>query len=104
MSDAIDDLCKDYGFDKMLKRKKAIVSLVTFIFRTYEVFYGEPSAPPIEIVKKIIRIILEVSPQSTHLRLSASNLHDQVIDRVVERLYKIAEGEIRKSKIVDYVS
>lgn len=88
----------------MLKRKKAIVSLVTFIFRTYEVFYGEPSAPPIEIVKKIIRIIVEVSPESTHLRLRAGALHDQVIDRVVERLYKIAEKELRKEKIIEYIS
>ena len=107
MPDPIDRLCKEYGFNEMLKDKKnPIVEMVRQIFRAYEIFYGEPASPPTEIIKKTIRIIIQVCPESMHMRLKISNkdVCDQVLDRVVERMYKIAEKELIKGKDIKYIS
>lgn len=107
MPDQIDRLCEEYDFNKMLKNKKTlIVAMVNLIFGAYEVFHGEPASPPIDIVKKTIRIIIEVCPESIHLRLktSSKDVADQVLDRVVEKIYKVAERELIKRKAITYIS
>lgn len=106
MPDAIDKLCDDYKFSKMLKEKKdSIVSMVRLAFRTYEVFYGEGASPPGNIIRKIIRIIIEVSPEAIHLGLSTrDDIYDKVVERVVEKIYKIAENELLRRKEINYVA
>ena len=105
MVDAIENLCKQLNFNKMLKEKKgAIVEMVRFIFRTYEIFYGEPSAPPVDIIKKIIKVIVEISPKSVSLRVKYPDLRDQVLDRVVEKIYRLAEKELKERKEISYIS
>lgn len=107
MPDQIDRLCEEYGFSKMLKDKKnPIVAMVRLIVRAYEVFHGESASPPIDIVKKTIRIIIEVCPEYLHMRLktSSKDVSDQVIDRVVEKIYKIAERELVKDESIKYIS
>lgn len=91
----------------MLKEKKnSIIDMVRQIFSTYEVFHGEPVSPPTEIVKNIIRVILSVCPECFHLKMKVTNkdICDQVLDRVVERMYKIAEKELKKRKEIEYIS
>lgn len=107
MPDQIDKFCEEYGFNKMMKDKKnPIVTMVRMIFRAYEVFHGKPAFPPIDIVKKTIRIIIEVCPESMHLRLktSSKDVADQVLDRVVEKIYKVAERELVERKDITYIS
>lgn len=105
MVDAIENLCKELNFNKMLKEKKgAIVEMVRFIFRTYEIFYGEPSAPPVDIIKKIIKVIVEISPESVFLCVKYPDLRDQVLDRVVEKIYRFAEKELKEREEIGYIS
>lgn len=89
----------------MLKEKKsAIVKMVLFIFKTYEIFHGEPSGPPVDVVKKIVRVIVEISPKSIHLIVKYPKLSNQVLDRVVEKIYRIAEKELKKGEKISYIS
>ena len=89
----------------MLKEKKgSIVKMVLFIFKTYEIFHGEPSAPPVDIIKKIIKVIVEISPKAVHLRVKYPGLCGQVLDRVVEKIYRLAEKELQERKEISYIS
>lgn len=91
----------------MLKvKKKAIVEMVRFVFRVYEIFHGESSAPPVEVIKKIVKTLVEISPESVHLRMKCQNreLVDQVINRAVEKIYRLAERELKKGKDIRYIS
>ena len=78
--------------------------MVRFIFKTYEIFHGEPSAPPVDIIKKIIKVIVEVSPKAVRLRVKYPPLCDQVLDRVVEKIYRLAEKELEERKEISYIS
>jgi len=106
MSDPIEKLCGRYRFNEMMKNKKeSIVSMVRLIYRAYEVFYGAPSSPPIDIIKKIIMIFIEISPEYVWLRLNVpADVAEQVLNRVIEKVYKIAEAELIKRKELDYIS
>jgi len=108
LPDQIDSLCEEYGFNKMLKnKKKPIAVMVNLIFGAYETFHGRPASPPPEITKKIIRIIIELCPESMHMRLKihSKDVCDQVFDRVVERIYRIAEKELKTERYIEkYIS
>ena len=94
----------ELGIQQMLKEKKSsIVMMVRFIFRTYEIFHGEPSAPPVEIIKQIIKVIVEISPMSVHLRMKCPGLCNQVLDRVVEKIYRLAEKELKEKGEISYI-
>jgi len=79
--------------------------MVRSIFAAYEQFYGKPSSPPIDIIKRVIRTIIEISPEALNLLLDKdADICGKVLDRVVERIYKTAENELLKQKEIEYIS
>lgn len=106
MTDAIDTLCKECGFDSVLSKKRTeAISMVRFIIRTYEVFYGDSAPPPVDVVKKVLRVLLEFSPESINVLLDKGpEVHDKVLDRVVEKIYKMAEAELVKEGAIRYIA
>ena len=89
----------------MLKEKKGpIIETVRFIFRTYEVFHGKPESPPTDIIKAMIKVLISILPQSVRLSLRYPKFHDQVLSRVVEKIYRLAEKELREREEIKYIS
>lgn len=88
----------------MLKEKESeIIEMVRHILRAYECFYGEPNAPTPDIIKKIIKTILEVSPEGMRLQIKYSEVSDKVINRVVEKIYYIAVKELKGKGDIKYI-
>jgi len=106
LTDAIDKVCKECGFDDILSKKRTeAISMVRYIIRTYEAFYGESTPPPIDVVKKVLRVFLEFSPESIHLFLDKGReIHEKALDRIVEKMYKAAEPELLKDGTLRYIT
>ena len=80
--------------------------MVLHIFQAYELYHGKPFSPPVEIIKKVIRVIIDVSPEAMRMRLKMkdSKNNDMVIDRVVEKIYYMAQKKLEANGGIRYIS
>lgn len=80
-----------------------MVQMVLHLFNAYEAFYEKSSAPD-EVIKKIIKTIVEISPEAFRLRVKYHGSSDLVLDRVVEKIYRLAIKELEKREKINYIS
>ncbi len=104
MVDQIDVICKRLKFDKIIEEKETdIIEMVAHLFEAYEIYYGKSNPPPIDVIKRAIRLIIEVSPEATILMVKYSRLVDKVLDRVVEKIYFSAEKQLEEMGYITYI-
>jgi len=102
MGDAIEEACERYGLNQMIeKKKKSIPEVLLHAARALECFHGLASHP--DVLKKLIREIISIAPEVVKLYTYdlPKELREDIINRVVEKIYNIAEDELLKIKAVE---
>ena len=95
--DFLETLCERHGFNRAIKNnEREIKEMIAHLFEAYQAYYGKYSSPPIDVIKKSIKLIIEVSPEVTRMKVMDINNVEAVINRVVEKIYFKAEKSMEE--------